>query len=350
MVGNGTKTNYNQIAAILFAIMAIVGLFGVFNSFRFITHVLGSPIPFIFSLLALILYVIACAKIALSLYNGKRDNSLLQGFILLSVYSILNPILNGMIYGDYFSGSFVLPELFYCAAVIGVTIMTYIEFTDRFVQYKDQIKGIWFIPAILGGIHLVLSLLPFSFMNLIGNLIFIAALLFASIWIVYSDGLPESAIPESTGDGYRSIIKMMLLSVFTLGIYYFIWIYQTSRYLNRVTSQPPQRPGHQVAACIFLCFFGYLHYWTYKNAQRIDTLAHEKGIQSNISFMCLLFAPFFISGLIMQDRINTIVQIEAGEIAAPAASMVAAAPVAVAYTPAAPVMATANNPDELPEL
>ena len=187
-------------------------------------------------------------------------------------------------------------------------------------------------------------------MNLIGNLIFIAALLFASIWIVYSDGLPESAIPESTGDGYRSIIKMMLLSVFTLGIYYFIWIYQTSRYLNRVNSETKQRPGHQVAACIFLCFFGYLHYWTYKNAQRIDTLAHEKGIQSNISFMCLLFAPFFISGLIMQDRINTIVQIEAGEIAAPAASMVAAAPVAVAYTPAAPVMATANNPDELPEL
>lgn len=278
--------------------------------------------------------IVGNAIIAAALLMKRKNLLLMIGFGLLTVLQLMylgTP-------GDS-KLSCILWLLVYCIMML-------------LPKLGEKAEKLWFIPAVGCGIlSLWGAISAFPFVGVFFQQLFLggiktAALLFASLWIVYPDGLPESEFPEATGDGYRSIIKLLLLCVFTFGIYDFIWIYRTSKYLNRVNSETKQQPGHQVAACIFLGLFGYFHYWAYKNAQRVDTLAHEKGIQSNIAFMCLLFGPFFISSLIIQDRINTIVQIENGEIAAPAVPMTAA-PTAVAYTPAVPA---ANNPDELPEL
>ena len=102
------------------------------------------------------------------------------------------------------------------------------------------------------------------------------------------------------------MVKLLLLNLFTLGIYQFFWIHRTTQYLNRVEGEARQKPRTQVLACLFVLF--YTVYWIYKNAQRLDILAHEYNIHRNLAIVCLAFAPFLpiVSIIVMQDRINTI--------------------------------------------
>ncbi|MBQ4560082.1 MAG: SHOCT domain-containing protein [Tyzzerella sp.] len=53
----------------------------------------------------------------------------------------------------------------------------------------------------------------------------------------------------------------------------------------------------------------YSIYWTYKSAIRIDKLARTKGIQSDLSTLCLILAIFvpIIPPILMQDKVNAIV-------------------------------------------
>lgn len=63
----------------------------------------------------------------------------------------------------------------------------------------------------------------------------------------------------------------------------------------------------------------YQIYWTYKTAQRIDKMALAKGLQSEMSTLCLILAIFvpIIPPILMQDKLNNIAT--AGDVkAAPA--------------------------------
>ena len=63
----------------------------------------------------------------------------------------------------------------------------------------------------------------------------------------------------SAGSAYCSMVKHVFLLLFTFGIWYFIWIYRTTRYLNRVEGEEYRNPTYKLLLCMFVPF--YLIYW-----------------------------------------------------------------------------------------
>ena len=100
------------------------------------------------------------------------------------------------------------------------------------------------------------------------------------------------------------MLKHVLLLIFTFGVWYLIWIYRTTGYLNQVNDEPPRTPTNQLLLCLFIPF--YHIYWVYKSAQRLDRLANGQGVASDLRIVCLVLA-FFVPVLppvLMQDKMN----------------------------------------------
>lgn len=277
----------------------------------------------------------AYGVLAAVFYTGNRTNLPLIGFGLLAVAGLLIWV-NGFAVHSYSTRIWVyrgddeirfnlfcfLPGLANFASKLGILGVAAAVLTDKAPQYRQKAEKLWAAPAILQGASIVLALLAYLFTNVLGGsywpylrsflslntALLTAGLALAGMWIAYPDGMPES---ESGGDGYIGMIKLLLLNFITLGIYQFFWIHRTTRYLNRVEGETRQKPGTQVLACLFILF--YTVYWIYKNAQRLDILAHEYNIHRNLAIVCLAFAPFLpiVSIIVMQDRINTISMLDA---------------------------------------
>lgn len=107
-------------------------------------------------------------------------------------------------------------------------------------------------------------------------------------------------------NGCIDIVMHAILLLVTCGIWYFIWIYKTTSYLNIVEGEEQRNPLNKLLLCIFVPF--YTIYWTFKSAQRIDKLANSKNIPSDLSKVCLILAIFLgiIPPILMQLKINEI--------------------------------------------
>jgi hypothetical protein len=107
--------------------------------------------------------------------------------------------------------------------------------------------------------------------------------------------------------GYHEMTKHVLLLLLTCGVWYFIWIYKTTKYLNIVKGNDPRDPVRELLLCIFVPF--YAVYWTGNTAKRVDMLAGSKGLNSNITAICqiLAFFLYFMPPIIIQDKINDVI-------------------------------------------
>lgn len=112
-------------------------------------------------------------------------------------------------------------------------------------------------------------------------------------------------------EGYCGLIKHVLLLLFTFSIWYFIWIYRTTKYLNRTPNMEQRDPVAQLLLCMFVPFYSI--YWFYKTAQRLDALSQSKNIPSDLSTICLILAIFvaIVAAILIQDKINSLAQLEA---------------------------------------
>ena len=129
----------------------------------------------------------------------------------------------------------------------------------------------------------------------------------------------ESGYMAYRAEGYVDLMSCALLLIFTLGIYYLVWVYRTTRYLNRVEGAPYRNPTTKLLLCMFIPFYGI--YWTYQSAQRVDALARSRGIYSELTSPCVLLSIFIgiVPPLLMQNTINAVSQTEAPRAAAPGA-------------------------------
>lgn len=136
-------------------------------------------------------------------------------------------------------------------------------------------------------------------------------------------------------EGYVDLMSCALLLIFTLGIYHLVWIYRTTRYLNRVEVAPSRNPTTKLLLCMFIPF--YTIYWTYQSAQRVDALARSKGLYAELTSPCVLLSIFagIVPPLLMQNTINAVSQTSAPGAAAPGAEETQSAPAAMPAAPAA---------------
>ena len=104
---------------------------------------------------------------------------------------------------------------------------------------------------------------------------------------------------------YKPITTHILLCLFTFGIWYFIWIYRATEYLNRAPDGEQYDPTNKLLLCLFVPF--YQIYWFYKHGQKLDSLMKEKRIESSeMATLCLILGIFvpIVACILMQDRFN----------------------------------------------
>lgn len=218
--------------------------------------------------------------------------------------------------------------------------------TDLFLKQRGKINKLWLIPTILliaGNILLVYrdldfvtigwsstydidllgaytSYLRFALEDTMGTLITAIAFLFSALWFVFPNRkLKQDTVTKNEefngnnyaqSEAYCGLGKHVLLLLFTFGIWYLIWIYRITGYLNCVEDEEPRNPTTKLLLCLFVPF--YPIYWVYKSSQRIDKLARAKGLSSDLSTLCLILAIFvgIIPPILMQDKINAIISAE----------------------------------------
>lgn len=208
---------------------------------------------------------------------------------------------------------------------------------EALFAHQPLTEKFWFLPGLAAALGAFLSIAASPYLsNLLGNLFSIVVYCLLALTIVFPEGNPARSFPSSVPpvsepyegpsgfgspqqayqepvhtppaaqpwDGYCDILKHVLLLIFTFGVWYFIWIYRTTGYLNQVNDEPPRTPTNQLLLSLFVPF--YHIYWVYKSAQRLDRLANGQGVASDLRIVCLVLA-FFVPVLppvLMQDKMN----------------------------------------------
>ena len=123
---------------------------------------------------------------------------------------------------------------------------------------------------------------------------------------VYKEILNQ-ALNDTDTIFYKHLGVHICLLLFTFGIYQLIWVYKSTQYTNKVRNEDERTPILNLLLYLFIPFYSI--YWTYKTAQRVDTIARDKGINSDLGTICLILALFvgFIPPIILQDKINEII-------------------------------------------
>lgn len=220
-------------------------------------------------------------------------------------------------------------------AALGLLAWAACATLEALSEHQPLTERLWFLPGLAAALGAFLSIAARPYLgSLLGNLFSVVVYFLLSLTIVFPDGNPllsfAGSLPsggedydgpadfgpprqEYRGtlpldphpwDGYCDMLKHVLLLVFTFGVWYFIWIYRTTRYLNQVEEEPPRTPVNQLLLCLFVPF--YHIYWIYKSAQRLDRLADSQGVLSDLRVVCLVTA-FFVSILppaLMQEKMN----------------------------------------------
>ncbi len=195
-------------------------------------------------------------------------------------------------------------------------------------KIKVLAGNLFFLPALLSLISFAFRWIPIirdpysyvapsTYIMCVLNLLF---LLTFALWLrnpyQKQSRIPTAAGGSSTAEdceyAYCGLAKHILLGLFTFGIWYLIWTYRTTRFLNKAPNAVPYSPTAQLLLCLFIPF--YQIFWYYKHGQRIDSLSRQKNINSSdTATLCLIFGIFvpFVAYIIMQDKINTICTVTA---------------------------------------
>lgn len=268
-----------------------------------------------------ILLLAAYAFLAAMLLMKKQSVLLSIGFGVIALDELRN------LFSPYTSFSFRLIYLLRSAAFIMMALLLVALLTQALPTLRETAKKFWFVPAACLAVCIVFLFLALVwelffvgsgfgffiqqlFSNTIAYALIAVVLLCTAAWTIDPNGglfpgvQPRSAAPA--GSAYCSMVKHVFLLLFTFGIWYYIWIYRTTCYLNQVEDEPPRNPTAKLLLCMFVPF--YAIYWIYKSAQRLDKLSVSRGIPSDLSTLCLILAIFVgvIPPILMQDRINAL--------------------------------------------
>lgn len=119
---------------------------------------------------------------------------------------------------------------------------------------------------------------------------------------------PQRPVAGAEPEGYIGIVKLIILSIVTLGIYVYIWIYKTTRYLDKVLNrQGSFSPGVEVVLCLFVPF--YFIYWVYKQTKAAEEAHKMRGNFSNsdlaiINLILCIVGFGIVAYALIQDQIN----------------------------------------------
>lgn len=265
--------------------------------------------------------------LAAVLFSRRRDIMLPIAAAALCLLNLVN-LLRSFTSVWSFLGCLLL-----LAASLGLLAWAGCAVLEPLFAHQPLAEKFWFLPGLTAALGAFLSTAAYPYLgNLLGNLFSIVVYFLLALTMVFPDGNPARSFPpvgepydgpsdfgppqqayqepvhtppvSQLWDGYCDMLKHVLLLIFTFGVWYLIWIYRTTGYLNQVNDEPPRTPTNQLLLCLFIPF--YHIYWVYKSAQRLDRLANGQGVASDLRIVCLVLA-FFVPVLppvLMQDKMN----------------------------------------------
>ena len=109
---------------------------------------------------------------------------------------------------------------------------------------------------------------------------------------------------STSGIQKRDIVKAIILSIVTCGIYGIIWFIALTNDMNKASGKANDTNGGTAFLLSIVTCGIYQYYWAYKLGEKRDIVANEKG-SSNILYLVL---TFFSLGIVVyclaQDTLN----------------------------------------------
>ena len=147
---------------------------------------------------------------------------------------------------------------------------------------------------------------------------------FFAAYIILSLGFkndPAEEIAWQSANGFApdenkvDITKMVLLCLFTFGIYPLIWYYRTTKYLRQFSNEDPNNAVGEFLLILFIPF--YAIYWHYKYSKILYNETIKSGSNvDDFTTLHLVLAIFIgiIAMILEQTRINELADIKAGRV------------------------------------
>ena len=81
----------------------------------------------------------------------------------------------------------------------------------------------------------------------------------------------------------------LFLCIVTLGVWNYIWVYRTTKFLNNANETKKYNPTAELLLCLFVPFYSI--YWFYKHSKKVEAfLEQETGIKENIHIIALILS------------------------------------------------------------
>jgi len=300
-------------------LMAVYSVWCIVNIFKY-------DIPIGVVDLILVLSTIA---VAVLLFMKKTDFIIAIPFLLLAIFNIsglgslikelkyiYSEIYPSRIYGFGFRLlSFVcdvIPEILLCILLIVVVLLALTDkLTKSPTKFKKALTNTLYIAT---GIFIVLYLVNHiadfgTIYRGLYDVLYCIAILLCGLWIA-NPYVQETSTKENieknkiNNEHHISLGAHICLLLFTFGIWQYVWIYKRTKFTNLVKDEEERNPTTKLLLCLFVPFYNI--YWTYKTAKRVDKIAKERNVPSDLGTICLVLAIFIpiVPPILIQSKIN----------------------------------------------
>ncbi len=295
----------------------ILLLYSLCNIGQEVYEIMSYPITLNFSIFVYWAYIASILVLSLMLFV-RRNN--LGITISLGIMSLINLYwcIDGISYMfKYFDVYDLLLWISYLSSIISPTLLMFISI----MTYKNatsDIGKLWFVPAVFEFLYLVISVVVdisfgISFANfIIEQTIYCVGIAFVG-FSLYSTNIIKGEnlnYTPSLNDGYCDMTIHILLWLFIGVIWQYIWIYRTTKFLNITKNEEKRNPVTKLLLCMFVPF--YYIYWIYQSARRVEILAKEKNIDSDIVTLSVVLSFFIgiVPPIIIQGKLNQVCKSE----------------------------------------
>lgn len=225
-------------------------------------------------------------------------------FMLTTVSVILGMIASVLVAAGYITAKKNNAKIYF-ASIVSMRILAFIlVLISSYLNYTEHFNSNFF-----GEILSVISMTSWAWVVLFIDI--------AVAVIVYRKTNPKPTYEVSenayshNGDMYVGMVKHILLTLFTFGIYDCCWVYKTTENLNIGGINEIQSGTKKLLLCIFVPF--YRIYWFYAQSKRLENLMREKDVNISdfavVTLILAVFVPVVAASAFLQLKINEYAQI-----------------------------------------
>ena len=299
----------NLIAGLSIGLGAIYFITLLINSVSFITNIINGVAASNFISMFIDM---AIGFFAVSALLSRKLKLVSVSYILLAIHQIVVLIINFGFYPftymiivayllvavSYFKGNIKNSQFIF----ILTSTLFILQFGYRCSNYISVfLEYGWGIGNIISSvINTMLSLVPYLIVHI------------GSAYLMYLKANPKPTyeVPVNEAPAYSEmyvgIVKHVLLTLFTFGIYDCIWVYKTTENLNLEGVTEIHSGTRKLLLCIFVPF--YRIYWFYAQAKRLENIMKHKGMSASdfaiVTLILAIFVPIVAASALLQVKIN----------------------------------------------